>query len=62
MAEEQTHLTIWLQPWCDGCEKMSCAGDGRMWCQDEVFGNCEECGRPPVKYALAGEQPANAHQ
>lgn len=51
MSEEQKHATIWLQPWCDQCESM--AGEGRMWCQDEVWGDCEECGRHPVKYDLA---------
>jgi hypothetical protein len=47
------HQTIWLQPWCKGCQK-NCYSDGRQWCEDEVWGECEECGRKPVKYVLAG--------
>jgi hypothetical protein len=45
--------TIWLQPWCEGCAK-SCASDGRQWCEDEVWGQCEDCDEKPVKYVLAG--------
>lgn len=44
--------TIWLQPWCKGCDKNSYGSDGRQWCEDEVWGECEECGRKPVKYTL----------
>jgi hypothetical protein len=45
---------IWLQPWCDDCAKNSYGPDGgRTWCQDNVYGTCEECGREPVKYVLA---------
>jgi hypothetical protein len=56
---EQTHKTIWLQPWCDGCEK-ACYGsdgsdgsDGRQWCQDNVWDQCEECDNKSVKYVIA---------
>jgi hypothetical protein len=49
----EPHQTIWLQPWCKGCQK-NCYSDGRQWCEDEVWGECEECGRKPVKYVLAG--------
>lgn len=56
MAEEQRHQTIWLQPWCDGCEK-HCRGEGRLWCPDDAWGRCDECGRQPVKYEIkAGQQ------
>jgi len=47
------HPVIWLQPWCDDCEKSHYRGEGRMWCEDSVFETCEECGREPVKYVLA---------
>jgi hypothetical protein len=53
---EQHHETIWLQPWCDGCDKHAYGSDGRMWCQDDVWGHCEECGRPPVKYSITADQ------
>jgi hypothetical protein len=44
---------IYLQPWCDECER-SGHHDGRMWCEDDVWGECEEgCGRKSVKYVLA---------
>lgn len=48
----ERHKTIWLQPWCDRCEK-SAYGDGRQWCQDDVWSKCGECGKPSVKYVLA---------
>lgn len=50
---EQTHQTIWLQPWCEGCEKHCNSGEGRLWCQDDVWGQCEECDRKSVKYIIA---------
>jgi hypothetical protein len=43
---------IWLQPWCKDCAKYAYAGD-RSWGQDDAWGKCEECGRPPVKYIIA---------
>jgi len=49
---EQRHETIWLQPWCNGCDRYNHGGDGRQWCQDNVFEDCPECGRKPVKYAI----------
>lgn len=53
------HETIWLQPWCDGCQ-FHCRGgdDGRQWCQDDVWGKCDECDRPSVRYVLAPPAPA----
>lgn len=53
-GEEQSHETIWLQPWCNGCDKNSWGGhDGRQWCQDNVWTNCDECKRKPVCYIRA---------
>jgi hypothetical protein len=52
---EQTHTphdVIWLQPWCAGCEQHCTPGEGRMWCQDNVWGECEECGNKPVRYVI----------
>lgn len=40
-------LVIWLQPWCEECER---SGEGRLWCKDKVWGKCEECGALPVRY------------
>lgn len=54
---EQLHETIWLQPWCDGCEKHA-YGEGRLWCQDDVWGKCDECDAMPVKYVIAPDQPS----
>ncbi len=54
----QQHAVIWLQPWCDGCEKHS-SGEGRQWCQDDAWGQCEECDQKSERYVLAhpdGEQ------
>ena len=52
-ATEQVHETIWLQPWCDGCDKGAYdAESSRQWCRDEVWGPCEECGRKPVSYTI----------
>lgn len=53
----QCPTTIWLQPWCEGCEKHCYSGEGRMWCEDNVFDACEECGNEPVKYTIALDQP-----
>lgn len=50
MAEEQRHDVIWLQAWCDGCDKNCWGSDGRQWCADDAWGGCEECERKPVKY------------
>lgn len=48
----QRHKTIWLQPWCDGCEKNFYGIEGRMWCQDDVWGKCDECEEKSVKYVI----------
>ena len=42
---------IWLQPWCLKCEERTC-GDGRVWCQNNVWEPCEECWNQPVKYRI----------
>lgn len=57
--ETHVHKTIWLQPWCDGCEKHCNSGEGRMWCQDDVWGQCEAdgCEQKAVKYELARPSP-----
>lgn len=50
---EQEHKEIWLQPWCDDCQKQSWGFDsGRQWCEDEAWGDCGTCGAKPVKYVL----------
>lgn len=55
---EQEHQIIWLQPWCDGCQKHADSIDnGRTWCVDEAWGPCEDCGAMPVKYVMAADQP-----
>ena len=54
---EQKPSVIYLQPWCDGCET-HCRGydDGRTWCIDDVWSQCEYCGRGAVKYVLAEQE------
>jgi hypothetical protein len=47
---DREHETIWLQPWCDKCDRSP--GDGRVWSADDEWGPCE-CGAMPVKYMLA---------
>lgn len=54
------HEIIWLQPWCDGCQAHSNSGEGRLWCQDDVWGPCEECGNKPVKFVRADGGLASA--
>lgn len=44
------HETIWLQPWCDKC---AASGESRLWCQDNVWDQCDLCERRPVKYVIA---------
>jgi hypothetical protein len=51
------HTEIWLQPWCDGCAKHCSNGEGRLWCQDDVWEKCEECGQKSVRYVLAPPEP-----
>ena len=56
MGYIEHHKIIWLQPWCDACDRYD--NYERLWCQDNVWDNCEACGRPAVKYVLASDQPA----
>jgi len=46
------HPTIYLQPWCIGCERAD-GYSGRLWCQDDVWGACDECDQKSVKYVIA---------
>lgn len=53
---------IWLQPICGGDERLCTfddAGDeegvGRMLCEDNVWGHCDECGAEAVKYVKEQE-------
>jgi hypothetical protein len=55
MTEAEHRLPIiWLQPWCDKCER---SAEDRTWCRDDVYLQCDECGAMPVKYVLASDQP-----
>jgi hypothetical protein len=58
--DNHIHKVIWLQPWCDGCEKHCNSGEGRLWCQDDVWGQCDECDRKPVKYIIAAAPASTA--
>jgi len=45
--------TIWLQPWCEKCQKESWgANEGRQWCEDKVWDQCDLCERKPVRYII----------
>ena len=44
--------TIWLEPWCDDCRK-NASEDGRSWCDNDAWGECDHCGRKSVKYVIA---------
>jgi hypothetical protein len=48
---------IWLQPWCDGCEMHCC--EGRQWCQDDIWGKCDECENKSVRYVIAKKAKKN---
>lgn len=50
--ENQAPLEIWLQPWCDECDRRAHdIESGRTWCQDPVYDACE-CGARPLRYVL----------
>ena len=50
---------IWLQPWCDTCETHCRGGyDQRLWCIDNVWEPCDECGNVAVKYTIVKDEPA----
>jgi hypothetical protein len=53
MSEHKEHRMIWLEPQC-----AAEAGEDRQWCQDDVWGECDECGTPSVKYIIATEYDA----
>ena len=56
-CDEYDHPVIWLQAWCDSCERH--VYEGRQWCQDNVWDKCdgEGCKQMPVKYIIAPDQP-----
>ena len=39
------HERIWLEPKCT-----QESPDGRSWCKDDVWGECDECGTKPTEY------------
>ena len=49
MSEWEDPKVIWLQPWCEGCQRHS-GYEGRNWCDHDVWGKCDECGRKAVRY------------
>jgi hypothetical protein len=42
---------IWLQPWCAECQERVYS-DGRMWCENDEWNSCEECGRKAIRYVM----------
>jgi hypothetical protein len=51
---------IWLQPWCDGCEAHHASGEGRLWCEDNVWGKCDECGKKAIRYVMSRQKVEEA--
>jgi hypothetical protein len=51
---------IWLQPWCEGCDTHAYRGEGRQWCEDDAWGQCDECDQKSVKYVLAPIDPTSS--
>ncbi len=41
------HPVIYLDPHCEECNPRTVE---ITWCNDDVYDNCEVCGKPPVKY------------
>lgn len=48
MPDQSNPGKIWLAPQCH--EE---SPDGRHWCEDDVWGECEHCGGKPVEYVRA---------
>lgn len=46
--DPQNHEQIWLEPLCQ--EESS---EGRLWCWEDVWGKCDDCGAPTVRYVRA---------
>lgn len=44
------HEHIWLEPPCE--DSKQCADD-RLWCRDQVFDACSDCGAVPTEYIRA---------
>lgn len=55
MTTRTEPATIWLAPWCAECERKCFDDQGRTWCEDEVYGPCDDCGARPVKYAIVAD-------
>lgn len=58
--DKATKDCIWLQPWCAVCEEIAGGtDDGRLWCDDDVWGNCDivdECRCLSIPYMKMEEQ------
>ncbi|MDF3842794.1 hypothetical protein P3W55_13840 [Pseudomonas citronellolis] len=48
MPDQSNPGKIWLAPQCH--EE---SPEGRHWCEDDVWGECEHCGGKPVEYVRA---------
>jgi hypothetical protein len=46
--DDGEHAEIWLEP---KCAENDC--NGRLWCYDDIFESCGECGDDPVRYVRA---------
>jgi hypothetical protein len=46
---------IWLAPACSCCGTID-----REWCENDVWGECEECGEPSARYELV--EPVTAEE
>lgn len=51
------HKEIWLEPRCDKPGAWCQRAEDRMWCEDDVWGKCEDCEIKSVRYVLAEDKP-----
>ena len=49
------HKEIWLGPDCQDCgeDGEDYSTEDRLWCQDDIFETCDECGKGSVRYVRA---------
>ena len=45
----EEHKVIYLEPRCRDCDRFA---EDRSWCQDDVWSECEDCGKKPARYVL----------
>lgn len=58
----QDRELVYLQPWCEQCENGNSGGEERLWCEDDVWEQCEEysCRCRSIAYVRGGLGPNGA--